>query len=194
MKRKVIFTILFLLLFSNKTYCGVEEKINESMIKYSNEFNIDICLVYAIYKNEGNIKDPTLTSKTNNDGSFDIGIMQVNSNNTDVMKKCGVTDLTDIDSNIKCAVYIMYVNKITLENKGITPTIFNHAMMYNMPKNFYSYYYNDGTVTESNPTVIYAYNVFQDYCYYEEYFKEMNNDKIGEEKEETTNSLLFTTR
>ena len=83
MKKIILLTSIFLLLFSSENYCGeVEEKINESMIKYCNEFNIDICLVYAIYKNEGSIKDPTLVSKTNSDGSNDIGIMQVNSNNT----------------------------------------------------------------------------------------------------------------
>ena len=166
MKKIILFTSILLLLLGCKVYGkDIDQQIYSAAVKYCNQYNVDIYLFYAIYESEGSIKDPTCMSSVNYDGSVDIGIMQINSNNTEVMQRCGVTDLYNVEQNIKCAVYLMSVNSKWLEKKEIPTTVFNLAAMYNSPKSFFNYF--EGKYTEECPTAKYAlktYNTYIDYC------------------------------
>jgi hypothetical protein len=95
--------------FSNETqYMPLQEKLQLCFEKASLAYNINPLLLWAIAKVESNFNPYALNK--NKDGSYDIGIMQINTSHLKTLKKYGLIDkryLWDPCYNIHVGAWIL---------------------------------------------------------------------------------------
>lgn len=98
-KNKLIFILLLpFICFAN------ENAYDALFVKYSKIHRIPSQLLWAIAKTESNF-NPSAINKANDNGTYDIGLMQVNSIHEENLKKLGLTlnDLYDPEINVRYA-------------------------------------------------------------------------------------------
>lgn len=105
--------ILSIILISNSCYASDCFEIT------GKEYNIDPLILKAIAWNESKNKNG-IKSKINKNGTYDIGIMQINSSHLDLLSKFNISEddlLNDACINISVAGYILASN---IKSRGNT--------------------------------------------------------------------------
>ncbi|EKD9823945.1 type III secretion system LEE muramidase EtgA [Escherichia coli] len=105
--------ILSIVLISN--YCYASDCFEIT----GKAYNIDPLILKAIAWNESKCKSG-IKSKTNKNGTYDIGIMQINSSHLDLLSKFNISEddlLNDACINISVAGYILASN---IKSRGNT--------------------------------------------------------------------------
>lgn len=157
--KKLLFLLFLLLLFNNNVYASNLPDYN-ICVRWASYYEIDLNFLESIWIKEGRISDCSKKSKYNSDGSRDIGYFQINTKNFDFLKDTiRIKDLAQVNDNIKSACFLIYSNRVYLEDNNIPITTFNQAAMYHNAQMFLDYWYNrlDSTVVD------YATEVFKIY-------------------------------
>lgn len=80
-------------------------------------YGVNPYLLYAIAKTESHL-DPAAINRNNKDGSYDIGLMQINSRWLPVLRKYGVgeAELLDACTNIQVGAWVLAENMHRMGN------------------------------------------------------------------------------
>ena len=109
----------------------VSENIQKILYNKCKKYNINYIQTLAIMYKEG-ARNNQYAMHINSNGTIDIGLMQVNSSNIDILQKIAKTTdlekLKDISTNIECACYLIYRNENYLED---VKTLYDSLVVYN---------------------------------------------------------------
>ncbi|MCB9063242.1 MAG: lytic transglycosylase domain-containing protein [Halobacteriovoraceae bacterium] len=147
MTKRGIISYSLLLNVSLSALAGGENCI----VSIAKKNNIDPVLILSIARKESNFNPKA--KNHNNNGTYDLGLMQINSSWRDKLKKKGISfnDLYDVCTNVKTAVWIL---KNNFKDYG---------------KNWHSIgVYHAGTRkgrTFSKIRQMYAYDIFNNWSY-----------------------------
>ena len=102
--RVFFYFLVFILLSSNAI---ANERYNELFLKYGYKYNIPTSLLWAIAKHESNFNKNAINK--NNNGTIDIGIMQINSIHKKSIEDLNLTleDLYNPEINIEFGAKIL---------------------------------------------------------------------------------------
>lgn len=109
----------------------VDKDIQEKLYNICKKYNINYIQTLAIMYKEG-ARNNQYAVHTNKNGTQDIGIMQFNTSNTDIIKlMTNSTDtewLKDIDVNLNCACYLISRNETYYDE---IESLYDSLIMYN---------------------------------------------------------------
>lgn len=102
-----ILIAIFLCLFSTEVLSASEHMYNSYFVKYGKKYNIPPELLWGIAKTESDFQPMAINVNTN--GSFDIGIMQINSSHKQWLETQNISleDLYDPKINIAVGAKIL---------------------------------------------------------------------------------------
>ncbi|AIJ07817.1 transglycosylase SLT domain protein [Edwardsiella piscicida] len=116
--RNFIFICLFVFSFSS-AYAAKSDFLNDCFVRAGQSYNISPILLKAIAIQESNLSSHVV-SKMNANGTYDVGIMQINSFHFEKLKKMGITEddlINDPCVNIFVGAYILAMN---IKSNGAT--------------------------------------------------------------------------